>query len=394
VKILYSATSYPPAAGGGQYYTHLLAQYVQQQHDVQVVTHWDENRTDWLLGTTLRAPQNCKDYNIDGVPVHQIGVPREVRWSILPLVLTYYALEGLAIDVISNYLHNQIAQHVDVADLVHNVRIGREGLSFASYKLARAWDVPFVLSPLHHPRWVGWLYRHYHELYRRADGLLALTQNEKRTLAALGADEDKIFVTGMGPILGADPQPRRFAEQYNLDGPMVLFLGQKYRYKNFGTVLEAAPLVWSEMSDVTFVFIGPRTSYSVQRFETISDPRIIEIGWVDLAEKTDALAACDLLCVPSSQESFGGVYVEAWTFEKPVIGGDAPAVAEVIEHGQSGFIVSPDPTEIANRILTLLRNPELRANMGAVGKQKTLEYYTWDKLGAKTEAIYRKLLDG
>ena len=72
--------------------------------------------------------------------------------------------------------------------------------------------------------------------------------------------------------------------------------------------------------------ITPRTPFS-QKFFTQQppDPRLIELGTVDLQQKTNALAACTLLCLPSTQESFGGVFTEAWSFEKPVIGANIPA---------------------------------------------------------------------
>ena len=392
MKLLYSATSYPPSIGGGQLYTHCLAQYMSRTHDVQVVAHWDENRTDWLLGTTLRAPHHCKDYEIDGVPVHRMGIPGTMRWRFLPWVVSFYAMQGLAIDALSESLFRQIAQHIKPADLVHNVRMGREGLSYASLKLARKWGVPFVLTPLHHPRWGGWMHRHFTQLYQMADGLLALTLHEKKVLVSLGANADKVFVTGMGPILADHSQPQRFRKLYSIDGPMVLFLGQKFRYKNFDALLDAAELTWQRLSDVTFVFVGPRTRYSARRFGQVHDPRIIELGRVTLEEKTDALAACDILCTPSSQESFGGVFVEAWMFEKPVIGGDAPAVADVITDGYDGFLVSSEPAQIADRIVTLLRDTQLSVAMGTRGKQKVLNHYTWDELGSKTETIYKKLM--
>ncbi|MGB9594200.1 MAG: glycosyltransferase, partial [Anaerolineae bacterium] len=109
-------------------------------------------------------------------------------------------------------------------------------------------------------------------------------------------------------------------------------------------------------------------------------------------EKTSALAACDVFCMPSSQESFGGVFVEAWTMGKPVIGGDIPAVREVIADGVDGFLVPPDPATIADRILALLADPAMARRMGEAGRQKALACFTWDKLAAKTLAVYEGLL--
>ena len=56
MKLLYSLTAYPPSMGGAQLFTHKLIQELKRQSQVQVVTVWNKNRTDWLIGTTLRVP--------------------------------------------------------------------------------------------------------------------------------------------------------------------------------------------------------------------------------------------------------------------------------------------------------------------------------------------------
>ena len=103
-------------------------------------------------------------------------------------------------------------------------------------------------------------------------------------------------------------------------------------------MLNAADYVWKEIPDVNFLFIGPRTKQSENVFKSIRDSRIIELGTVDLETKTSALQASDILCVPSTQESFGGVYLEGWLSGCAAIGGTAPAISEVISHGKDGFI--------------------------------------------------------
>ena len=72
---------------------------------------------------------------------------------------------------------------------------------------------PFVFVPYHHPRWVGWNYREYLNLYRQADALIALTQVEKQTLVSLGVAEERIFVTGFGPIIAEQAYPDQFRKQ-------------------------------------------------------------------------------------------------------------------------------------------------------------------------------------
>lgn len=392
MKLLYTITAYPPSVGGAQTCFHQLARRLAAHHHLQVVAHWDESRTDWLLGTTLRAPRGPAVYELDGVPVHRLSLTAGERLKITPWVLGYYLLKGPAIDRISRQFLGHLEPLARDVDLIHNGRVGREGLSFASLRLARRLDVPFVLTPFHHPRWVGWNYRHYLRLYREADGVIALTQVEKETLIGLGVKPERIFVTGMGPDLAGCADADTFRQRYGLDGPIVLFIGQKYPYKGCAALLKAAPRVWSRVPEACFVFLGPRTRYSRALFSRHQDRRILEMGVVDLATKTNALAACDLLCVPSTQESFGGVFLEAWMLGKPVIGGSVPAVCEVIADGVDGYVVDQDPAAIAERIVYLLDRPALRAEMGRRGREKVLSRFTWERLAHQTEASYRAVL--
>jgi glycosyltransferase involved in cell wall biosynthesis len=92
------------------------------------------------------------------------------------------------------------------------------------------------------------------------------------------------------------------------------------------------------------------------------------LGKVDLQTNTNAIAASTHLCVPSTQESFGGVYVEAWSFGKPVIGCNIPAVAEIITDGVNGYLVSQSLKQIGDRICHLLLNPTQATAMGAAGQ--------------------------
>jgi len=118
---------------------------------------------------------------------------------------------------------------------------------------------------------------------------------------------------------------------------------------------------------------------------------ILELDTVDLQTKTDALAACTLLCVPSTQESFGGVYTEAWMFNKPVIGGDIAAIREVIEEGVNGYVLPPTPELIAERTNYLLAHPTVAQTLGQAGHDKVLRHYSWAILAEKTEAVYRSV---
>ncbi len=388
MNLLYTITAYPPSLGGGQLHQHYLARQLAPHHHIRVVTHWRTNRRDWLLGTTLRAPAVAEDYAIDGIDVHRIGITPTEKRFLLPFVLAYYPLMGLTLPPVARLIETKLKPFAASADLIHNVRIGREGLSYASLQAARTHDIPFVFTPLHHPRWVGWRYRAYLDLYQQADAVIALTESEKRTLVELGVQEDRVTVLGHGPVLADDAYPESFRQKHGIEGPVVLFVGQHYEYKGYLHLLRAMPLVWSRLPEAEFVFIGPPKGDSERAFEQHADPRLHRLGIVSLQEKTDALAACTLLALPSTQESFGGVFTEAWHFAKPVIGCRIPAVAEVISAGEDGCLVEQEPGAIAEAVLDLLYHSSRAAAMGRAGQQKVAARYSWDRLARRIEAVY------
>ncbi len=391
MKLLYTITRYWPAIGGAENQLRETIARLPEGVTARVQSHWNTNRTDWLLGTTLRAP--CFEPYKDGpTQIEPICLsPMDKIRLILP-TFTYLPLQGWAVSQISGIMKSKISPEYN-PDVIHNVRIGREGLSYASYKVAKERDIPFFLTPYHHPRWKSIFHRQYHQLYRKADGIMASTQHERETLIGLGVDERKVFVRNVGAIIEAQGDGQAFRDKYNLgDDPLVLFLGQKYPYKGYEAMLGATVPVWHNQPKTRFVFIGPRTSYSRKVFEGVKDSRILELDTVSGEEKGNALAACDVFCVPSTQESFGGVYLEAWSFSKPVIGCDIPAVSEVISDGVDGLLTRQEPGAVADKILDLLENEAARKVMGEKGKHKVLTVYSWENSVREQIAAYASVL--
>jgi len=391
MKLLYTITRYWPAIGGAENQLRETIARLPEGIEAQVQTHWNSNRTDWLLGTTLRAP--CFTSYQDGITrIEPLCLTWQDKLKLLPATLLYLPLQGWAVGQMAGAIKPLVAKNY-ACDLIHNVRVGREGLSYASYKVARARDIPFFLTPYHHPRWESFFHRQYLNLYRLADGVMASTQHERETLIELGVDERKVFVRNVGAIIEAEGDGAAFRHKYNLgDGPVVLFLGQKYAYKGYEALLNAAVPVWHNFPETRFVFIGPRTDYSRKVFAQVKDKRILELDTVSGEEKGNALAACDIFCVPSTQESFGGVFLEAWTYGKPVIGCDIAAVSEVISDGEDGLLTRQEPGAVASKILDLLENEATCKAMGERGKHKVETRYSWENSVQEQMAAYNAVL--
>lgn len=392
-RIVLTTTAYPPSTGGVQAHVEELRRRLRA-FEADVVTLWTRNRTDWLLGTTLR---------LEGAPATEVepGVTA-LAWSgstrarMAPWVLSYYALPSflarrIAAEMIP-YLDRAIsADHV----LIHNHRIGREFLAQASFVLARRRGIPFVLTPHHHPKWRGRRYAGWTRVYREADAVLALTRAEQRELERLGVHPERIHVIGGAADPPLPAKPGRFrARLGKADGPIVLFLGQQYEYKGVAELVMAVDSMRSKGIESELVFLGPATPFSTRFFASHMRPWLHVMGMVDEQVKWDAVEAATVVCLPSRHEAFGRVFLEAWSKRKPVIGGRIPAVQEVITEGETGLLVDPrSSAELATALERLVTDHELAARLGANGEREVMGRFSWDAVIGRVEAVYQSLLD-
>jgi glycosyltransferase involved in cell wall biosynthesis len=103
----------------------------------------------------------------------------------------------------------------------------------------------------------------------------------------------------------------------------------------------------------------------------------------------------DILVNPSLSETFGMALVEAMASGVPVISTRVGGMPEVIEDGVTGLLIPPDdPASLAHAIQALLRDPARRQAMGAAGRERALNHYTWEAVASQTGALYRSLLAG
>jgi len=114
----------------------------------------------------------------------------------------------------------------------------------------------------------------------------------------------------------------------------------------------------------------------------------------------DALARlygeAEVAVVPSLYEGFSLPAIEAMACGVPVVATTGGALPEVVgESGETGLLVTPDdPGELASAIARLLDDPELRARLGAAGRERVINRFTWEVTAAGTAACYQALLAG
>jgi len=170
----------------------------------------------------------------------------------------------------------------------------------------------------------------------------------------------------------------------------VLYAGRMMAQKGAHSLLEAAPHVWETLPDARFVFLGPPTRESARWFGG-ADRRVVAPGVVSLQVKTDALAACDLFCMPSTSEILPTVYLEAWSFGRPVVGGMAAGLPELVERNGAGVCCPQEPEALAAALTRLLRDPGERARLGERGRALVEWEYTEAAVARRLLAVYGEI---
>jgi glycosyltransferase involved in cell wall biosynthesis len=168
--------------------------------------------------------------------------------------------------------------------------------------------------------------------------------------------------------------------------------------KGLSFLLESLAKVRTERDDAHLVVIGKPKGKSaipplinrlglegaVQFENGVSTDRIV-----------DLYAEAELAAVPSLYEGFSLPAVEAMACGVPIVATTGGALPEVVgRDGETGLLVTPgDTSALAAALGRALDDPELRARIGAAGRARALERFTWRNTAEGTIAHYRTLLD-
>jgi glycosyltransferase involved in cell wall biosynthesis len=237
----------------------------------------------------------------------------------------------------------------------------------------------------------------------RADIVIATCSDEAFELIPLGVPSSSIAVVPCGvdttlftPDGPADPRGSRFR---------IMTVGRLVPRKGVGLTISAlARLVAEGRDDVELVVIGgSRGPHEVMRDPDVQRLRaharaegvehlVTFRGQVAHAELASALRSADAVVCAPWYEPFGIVPLEAMASGVPVIAAAVGGLIDSVVHGRTGLHVPPrDPGAIAGALQTLLDDPAMRQDLARAGVARANSRYTWAKVAADTERVYRAL---
>ena len=401
MNILLISQNYLPFVGGIETQVRLVANRLAERHGVTVAAgNFAPCRLPRRLGvlhTSMLAPAYA-GYRDGKVWVEDLTPDFKDRLRMLPVAVravpglqrcTYHGLHRLGYRAYRSVYLPRFRRLMKNTDVVH-AHAGSY-IAWAAWEAAHQLGLPFVCTPYVHPKQWGDGPEDI-AFYRRCDAVIGLLESDRRNLRDSGVPESLLHTIGVIPSVAPNPKPEEFRREHGLEGkPIVLYVGRLVTYKGAQAILKAAPKVWKEFPEARFVFIGPAGETEAAWF-TQSDPRILYLGKRSDEEKSDALAACDVFCMPSVSEILPTVYLEAWSYGKPVVGGKAPGLPELVEGNDAGITVDQTPESISRALIHLLHDPILCAHYGRQGQTLVTHKYSLEAVSSQTEALYEHLI--
>jgi glycosyltransferase involved in cell wall biosynthesis len=120
--------------------------------------------------------------------------------------------------------------------------------------------------------------------------------------------------------------------------------------------------------------------------------RIHFTGWLSPSQLTSWYRSADVLVVPSRYEPFGMVILEGMIHGLPIVAANVGGPAEILDHGRTGLLFPPrDVTALADQLIALLRDRELRQRLGRAGAREARLTWTWPKRVAAMREVYAEL---
>ena len=182
--------------------------------------------------------------------------------------------------------------------------------------------------------------------------------------------------------------------------PRVLFVGWINNRKGVHVLLEAFYCVIRSYPDAQLCLVGQddvdkeySTSLKMEHQSLITSGSVQFVGSISQDRLYEEMSRCSILCLPSLAESAPMVIAQAMAAGKPVVATRVGGVPDMVEDGVTGLLCDPGNSEqLADGLVALLKDPELRRRMGQQAHQLAEKRYRANRVAQATLEAYRSVL--
>lgn len=194
--------------------------------------------------------------------------------------------------------------------------------------------------------------------------------------------------------IAVDVQAVRHSCKVQKDEPYILFAGRLAWQKGPDLLLDAIPSVLKKAPKAKFVFAGegdmrPELEVKAAEKGIVNSTRFV--GYRAGKDLVGLFKSADLICVPSRNEPFGIVILEAWSASKPVVATRTGGPAEFVQHKTTGWTVPSDAPSIGEGLQSVLADDTHARSMGIAGRKEAETRFSWDTIATQTEAVYQSI---
>jgi glycosyltransferase involved in cell wall biosynthesis len=240
---------------------------------------------------------------------------------------------------------------------------------------------------------------------RNADAVFSISRFVTRTIVEAGRPERDVHtvLNAIDPSRwdpSTDGSGLRRELGISPEAPVLASVSRLFAWKGQRELLRAFARARQQRPDLKLMVVGNDVSgygaaYSRELKELAVqldiEPHVFFTG--GRSDIPRVMAACDVFTLPSFEEPFGLVFLEAMAMAKPIVALNNGGTPEVVEHGSSGLLSSPwDVSALAANILTLVGDPELRSRFGRHGRQRVERYFNAARMAREAESAYQAAL--
>ncbi len=224
--------------------------------------------------------------------------------------------------------------------------------------------------------------------YHRADQLIVHSKQIKSIVVNELSISDQIIHVIPHIALGDDVENNQDQGEDHL----ILFFGRIWEYKGLEYLIRAEPLITAQVPQARIVIAGQGEDFNRYRNMMVNPEKfIVHNEYVSDDKRAHLFRQASIVVLPYIEASQSGVIPVAYTFAKPVIATTVGGLPEMVDDGQTGYLVPPrDERALANAVVCLLQDQTLRRRMGANGKLKIETRCSPGKVAQQTLAIYHR----
>ena len=223
-------------------------------------------------------------------------------------------------------------------------------------------------------------------LFRHARAVVYNSEEERALIQSVSGRSGPGAVIGVGSEIPDRPQPWRFRKKFNVRGPFAVYVGRIDQNKGCQTLFQHFLRYATRRPDGLNLLLVGRGPLAVP-----AHPRIRALGYLSDEDKFDALAAADVLIMPSPYESLSIVTLEAWALGKPVlVNGRCDVLrGQVIRSG--GGLYYDTFEDFAEGLYALEAAGPLGAVLGQSGREYYRRHYAWPVVERKYLEMFDRL---